>query len=191
MIEHFTLDRINKSPASFDPQKLWAFEDRHMRGVPVESKVPAALLYLQRAGWVPAPPPSGIGPYIARVIAAAGDRIKTMGDILQFREFFVADDALPVQGGDFEKLLRAPGAAALLRELAARFESVAAFEPAALEQELKAFVAERNLKVGQVVHPLRFAVTGRTVGLGLYDALAILGRERSLARIRRAASAAG
>jgi glutamyl-tRNA synthetase len=191
MIELFTLDRINKSPASFDPQKLWAFEDRHMRGVPIESKVPAALLYLQRAGWVPAPPPSSIGPYIARVIAAAGDRIKTMGDILQFREFFVADDALPVEGSEFEKLVKAPGAAALLRELAARFESVAAFEPAPLEQELKAFAAERNLKIGQLVHPLRFAVTGRSVGLGLYDALAILGRERSLVRIRRAASAAG
>ena len=113
-----------------------------------------------------------------------------MGDILQFREFFVPDDALPVEGADFEKLVRAAGVAALLREFAARLESVAAFEPAALEQELKAFVAERGLKVGQLVHPLRFALTGRTVGLGLYDALAILGRERSLARIRRAASAA-
>ena len=106
MIELFTLDRVNKSPASFDPQKLWAFEDRHMRGVPVESKVPAAPLYLQRAGLVPAPPPSAIGPYIARVIAAAGDRIKTMGDILQFREFFVADDALPRRGAEFEKLMK-------------------------------------------------------------------------------------
>ncbi len=191
MIELFTLDRVNKSPASFDPQKLWAFEDRHMRGVPVESKVPAALLYLQRAGLVPAPPPSGIGPYLGRVIAAAGDRIKTMGDILQFREFFIADDALPVAGAEFDKLVKAPDAAALLREFAARLESVAVFDPSAIEQELKAFVAERNLKVGQLVHPLRFAVTGRTVGLGLYDALAILGRERSLARIRRAASAAG
>ena len=191
MIELFTLDRVGKSPASFDPQKLWAFEDRHMRDVPVESKVPAALLYLQRAGLVPAPPPSTIGPYIARVIAAAGDRIKTMGDILQFREFFVSDDSLPIEGPEFEKLLKAPGAVALLREFAARLESAAAFEPAALEQDLKAFVAERNLKVGQLVHPRRFAVTGRTVGLGLYDALAILGRERSLARIRRAASAAG
>jgi len=191
MIELFTLDRINKAPASFDPQKLWAFEDRHMRGVPVDSKVPAALLYLQRAGLVPAPPPSGIGPYIARVITAAGDRIKTMGDILQFREFFVADDELAVSGAEFDQALKAPGAAALLREYAARLEAASAFEPAALEQELKAFVAERNLKVGALIHPLRFAVTGRSVGLGLYDALAILGRERSLARIRRAASAAG
>ena len=98
---------------------------------------------------------------------------------------------MPVAGPEFEKLLKAPDAVGLLREFAARLESIDSFEPAALEQELKAFVAERNLKVGQLVHPLRFAVTGRTVGLGLYDALAILGRERSLARIRRAASAAG
>jgi glutamyl-tRNA synthetase len=190
MIELFTLDRVNKSPASFDPQKLWAFQDRHMRGVPIDVKVPATLVYLQKAGLVAAPPPSGMGPYIARVIAAAGDRIKTMGDILQFREFFVADDALPVAGPEFDKLMKAPGAAALLREAAARIESIDTFEPAALEQELKSFVAERNLKIGQLVHPLRFAITGRTVGLGLYDALSILGRERSLARLRRAASAA-
>jgi glutamyl-tRNA synthetase len=98
---------------------------------------------------------------------------------------------LPVEGPEFDKALKAPGAVALLRELAARFESVPAFEPDALEQEAKAFVAERGIKIGQLVHPLRFAVTGRSVGLGLYDALAILGRERSLARIRRAASAAG
>jgi glutamyl-tRNA synthetase len=190
MIELFTLERVNKSPASFDPQKLWAFQDRHMRAIPVEAKVPAALQYLQKAGLVASPPPASIGPYLARVIAAAGDRIKTMGDILQFREFFIADDELPTSGPEFDKALKVPGAVALLRELAARLDSIDAFEPAALEQEAKAFVAERNLKVGQLVHPLRFAVTGRSVGLGLYEALAILGRERSLARIRRAAAAA-
>jgi glutamyl-tRNA synthetase len=191
MIELFTLERVNKSPASFDPQKLWAFQDRHMRGIPVEAKVPAALQYLQKAGLVASPPPASVGSHIARVITAAGDRIKTMGDILQFREFFVADDALPVSGAEFDKVLKAPGAAALLREFAARLEVAGAFEPAVLEQELKAFVAERSLKVGALIHPLRLAVTGRSVGLGLYDALAILGRERSLARIRRAAAAAG
>jgi glutamyl/glutaminyl-tRNA synthetase len=112
-----------------------------------------------------------------------------MGDILQFREFFVADDALLLGGPEFDKALKAPGAVALLRELAARLEAVA-FDADLLEQEVKTFVAERGLKIGQLVHPLRYAATGRTVGLGLYDALAILGRERSLARIRRAASAA-
>jgi glutamyl-tRNA synthetase len=113
-----------------------------------------------------------------------------MGDILQFREFFVPDDALPLNGPEADKALKAPGAVTLLREFAGRLEGTGAFEAAVLEQELKTFVAERNLKIGALIHPLRFAVTGRSVGLGLYDALAILGRERSLTRIRRAAAAA-
>jgi len=190
MIELFTLERVNKSPASFDPQKLWAFQDRHMRGVPLERKVPAALEYLRAAKLVAEPVPADIGAYVGRVIAAAGDRIKTTGDILMFREFFVADDALPVTGTEFDKALKAPGARDLLRDFAARLRAVEPFEAIALEAELKKFVAERGKKVGELVHALRFAVTGRTVGLGLYDALAILGSARSLARIERAVAAA-
>jgi glutamyl-tRNA synthetase len=186
MIELFTLERVQKSPASFDPQKLWAFEDRHMRALPIEQKVDATLRYLERAELVEAPPATDVEAHVARVITAAGDRIKTAGDILMFREFFVADDELPVAGPDFDKIMKAPGVADLLRDFAVRLEASSSFEPAALENDLKAFVAERGVKVGQIVHPLRYAVTGRTVGLGLYDALAILGRERSLARIRRA-----
>ncbi|HJR69111.1 MAG TPA: glutamate--tRNA ligase family protein, partial [Gammaproteobacteria bacterium] len=190
MIELFTLERVNKSPASFDPQKLWAFQDRHMRSVPLERKVPAALEYLKAAKLVAEPVPADIEPHVRRVIAAAGDRIKTTGDILMFREFFVPDDALPVAGAEFDKALKAPGARDLLRDFAARLDTVAPFEAAALEAALKAFVAERGKKVADLVHPLRFAVTGRTVGLGLYDALAILGPTRSRIRIERAIAAA-
>jgi glutamyl-tRNA synthetase len=191
MIDLFTLERVNKSPASFDPQKLWAFQDRHMRSLPLESKVAAAIGYLQRAGLVADPVPADLAPYVGRVIAAAGDRIKTTGDILMFREFFIADDALPTSGAEFDKALKAPGASELLRDFAARLAPTTPFEPVEIESGLKGFVAERQLKVGQLVHPLRYAVTGRTVGLGLYDALAILGRERSLSRIGYAVAAAG
>jgi glutamyl-tRNA synthetase len=107
-----------------------------------------------------------------------------------FREFFVADDSLPVEGVEFDKALKAPGAAALLADFLTSVADSTPFEPVTLENELKAFAAARGVKVGALVHPLRFALTGRTVGLGLYDALAILGRERSLVRLRRALAAA-
>jgi glutamyl-tRNA synthetase len=152
--------------------------------------VPAALEYLEAAKLVTDPAPADIRPYVGRVIAAAGDRIKTTGDILMFREFFIADDALPITGPEFDKALKAPGARELLRDFAARLRELEPFEAVALEAELKRFIAERGKKVGELVHPLRFAVTGRTVGLGLYDALAILGSARSLARIERAVAAA-
>jgi glutamyl-tRNA synthetase len=191
MIRLFTLERVNKSPASFDPQKLWAFQDRHMRGLPLAVKVPAALDYLRRAGFVADAAEPRTAALVARVIAAAGDRIKTTGDILMFREFFVADDALPLGGAEFDKALKAPGAKELLSDYAARLTAVEPFEPVALEADVKAFVAERGIKMGPLVQPLRFAVTGRAVGLGLYDAFAILGRERTLARIHRALTVVG
>jgi glutamyl-tRNA synthetase len=106
-----------------------------------------------------------------------------------FREFFVADDALAIAGAEFDKALKAPGARDLLRDFAAALGAVEPFEAAALEAALKAFVAERGKKPGELVHALRFAVTGRSVGLGLYDALGVLGRVRSLARIARAVAA--
>ncbi|MCI0359716.1 MAG: glutamate--tRNA ligase, partial [Planctomycetaceae bacterium] len=49
MIQHFTLDRVTKAPASFDPKKLWAFEDRHFQRVPTKQKVPLMLRFLQKA----------------------------------------------------------------------------------------------------------------------------------------------
>ena len=55
MIDHFSLDRVNKSPASFDPQKLWAFEDTHMQALPTEEKTPLVIPFLEAAGYLPSP----------------------------------------------------------------------------------------------------------------------------------------
>ena len=158
---------------------------------PSTARCPRRCSICRRPGSSRAPPPASIGPYIARVIAAAGDRIKTMGDILQFREFFVADDELLMAGPEFDKALKAPGAAALtarVRRAARVGERVRAAGARAGAQGVRG----RAQPQGRASSCIRCGSpsTGRTVGLGLYDALAILGRERSLARIRRAAAAA-
>src|SRR5207253_870604 len=146
----------------FDPQKLWAFQDRHMRAVPLKQKVPMCLSYLQRAGLISSPPPCDTGPHLMKVIEAAGDRIKTAGDILSFTEFFVPDDHLKYDEKDFEKGLKAPGAADLLRKFRDLLASADPFEPAPLEEKLKTFVAAENIKIGQIIQPLRVATTGKT-----------------------------
>ncbi|HND51511.1 MAG TPA: glutamate--tRNA ligase [Pirellulaceae bacterium] len=188
MVKLFTLERVNKAPASFDPKKLWAFQDRHMRTIPTKRKVPLVLSYLQDAGLVSSPPPCDIGPFLARIVDAAGDRIKTAGDILQFTEFFVSDEQFACDPADFKKHVEAPGA----RELLSKFsETLAACEPftaGPLEECLKKWLEAEGLKIGQLIHPLRVATTGKSVGLGLYEALELLGRDRCLARIRRAIS---
>ena len=125
------------------------------------------------------------------VVAAAGDRIKVAGDVVHYAEFFQDDGAFPYDEKAFAKRLAAPGAADRLRRFRAVIETVEPFDAATLEAALHRFVEAEELKIGQVIHAVRVAVTGKAVGFGLFEALEILGRASTLARIERALAAAG
>lgn len=187
MIEQFSLHRVNKAPASFDPTKLLAFQTRYMDRLPMKQKVARVLPFLQKAGYVADPPPCDTAPRLTKILAAAGDRIKVAGDILDYKSFFVTDDALQYDEKAFEKRITKPADA---RELLAGFKtqlaSLASFDAESLEKLLKQFVEDRGIKIGQIIHALRVAVTGGAVGFGMFETLEILGRESCLARIDRA-----
>jgi glutamyl-tRNA synthetase len=185
LVKAFSLDRVNKAPAGFDPRKLMAFQARHFQLLPPQEKVEQVLPFLLKAGYLRQP----VGPperaRVEQVVAAAGDRIKVAGDVLFFDEFFVADDRLAYDEKAFRKRVRAEGAPELLRKFRGRLAAAEPFEAAVLEQLLNDFVAEEGIKVGQVIHAVRVAVTGKAVGLGLFETLAILGRTACLRRLDR------
>jgi len=185
LIDKFTLDRVGKSPASFDPKKLFAFEDWHFQQLSVDAKTALVTPYLQKAGLVGAIVFPETQAMVAAVVAAAGDRIKTAGDILAFDDFFLADDALQFDEKASAKYLNAEGLA-LLSMFRDRLAVVEPFDAAALDAAMHAFVAAEGIKIGQIIHPVRVAATGKSVGLGLFDSLAILGRERVLRRLELA-----
>ncbi len=192
MIELFTLERVNKAPASFDPQKLMAFQDRAMQQVPLKQKVALVLPYLQQARLVTSPPPCSTAPYLAQIVEAAGDRIKVAGDILDYDDFYTPDDKLAYDEKTFDKRLRnAPGAPRRLAEFRDLLATVELYDAATLEQTLKSFVEQQGIKIADIVHAVRVAITGKGVGFGLFETLAILGRERCLARIDRALAQVG
>ncbi len=187
MIQLFALERVNKAAASFDPKKLWAFQERYMQALPVERKVEMVLPYLQKARLVPSPPPAEVRAQVTRILQAAGDRIKTAGDILDYRDFFVPDDQLPYDEQVFDKRLRKPPEAArLLARFKDRLATVTSFDAATLEKALQDFAQAEGIRNDQIIHALRVAVTGKAVGFGLFDSLAILGKAHSLVRIDRA-----
>jgi glutamyl-tRNA synthetase len=192
MLKSFSLERVNRSPASFDPEKLMAFQSRAMQKVPLKQRVAQAVAFLQMAGLVPDPPPCETAPYVSRIVDAAGDRMKVAGDILAYDDFFTADDRLPYDEKAIDKRLRKPtDARRLLTEFREELAISTAFDPGGLEQLLASFVERHGIKLGEVVHAVRVAVTGKAVGFGLFDTLSILGRERCLARIDRALNIAG
>lgn len=187
MIKFFTLERVTKAPASFDCKKLWAFQDRHMQKLPIKQRVAKMLPFLQKAGLISTPAPCEVGPVLTRIVEAAGDRLKVAGDILAYADFFfMSDDAFAYNEQDFEKRVRPPAAKELLMKFRAALENVEPFDVGPLEAMMKQFVETNGIKIGDVVHPVRVAISGKGVGPGLYDCLAILGKPSSLARIDRA-----
>jgi glutamyl-tRNA synthetase len=187
MIDLFSLERVNKAPASFDPKKLFAFQDHHMQELPIAQKAETCLPYLEKANLVASPPSTEAREKVAQIVEAAGDRIKTAGDILQSADFFLPDDQLPYEEKDFDKRLRKPPEA---RGLLAKFRTVLAaatpFDHAHLQQVMDDFVQAEGITTGQIIHAVRVAVTGKAIGFGLFETLAILGKDRCLARIDRA-----
>ena len=191
LLQVFSLEGVNKSPGSFDSTKLLAFQTRHFMEVPLDKKTEMVLPFLEKAGMVPTPAPSGVRPKVAEILRAAGDRIKVAGDILSYNEFFVADDQLPYDQQAFDKTFQKPGAADILARLKAPLAAAEPFDATTLDALVRTFVESAGVKIGELIHPLRVAVTGKSVGLGLYDSLAIIGKPGCLVRIDRALERVG
>jgi len=185
LVDHFTLERINSSPASFDPKKLWAVQDHYMHALSIDEKLAIMLPFLIRAGLLADPAPAAAVETVRQVIDASGDRLKVAGDIIAYADFFLVDEP-PLDEAAVQQRLSKPGVRPLLEAFAAELRTVEPYAPPALEAALKRVVEAAGVKVGDLVHAVRVAVTGKTVGPGLYDCLAILGRDRSLTRIARA-----
>lgn len=185
LVENFSLERVTKAPASFDCKKLWAFQDRYMQGLTLEEKINFMLPFLQRAGLLAAVSEAEARSRLARIVPAAGDRLKVAGDILAYADFFFREE-IAYDEATFNKQLRAPGGADRLGRFRDKIAQVEPFEIAGLERAMHDFLAAEGIKVGEIIHAVRVAATGKAVGPGLYDCLAILGREKTLLRLDRA-----
>jgi glutamyl-tRNA synthetase len=170
-----------KSPASFDPKKLQAFEDWHFQQLPPEQKTALAIPFLEKAGLVAAPIAAQQRQIVEKVIAAAGDRIKVAGDILAFDDFFLKD--VKVDPAVTEKAFSEPRTVELLDKWRHIVSTIEPFNAVTVEARLREFAASEGIKIGDIIHPLRLALTGKSVGLGLYDTAEILGRDTNTARI--------
>jgi len=185
MIRSFSLERVTKAAASFDAKKLNAFQSRWMAQLPLDEKVAMCLPYLTRAKLIGEPVTDGDRQMVRAILQAGGDRLVIAGDVLDYADFFTADDALPYDEKAFDKRVRKPGVKDLLSAVRDELAN-ADFNVAKLEALVTSFAQSRGAGLGDVVNGLRVALTGKGVGFGLYDTLVILGKPRSLARIDRA-----
>jgi glutamyl-tRNA synthetase len=178
VVEHeFRIEDVNASPAFFDVKKLRAFNGDYIRALPVDQFIAACLPWVTKAeaGW------DGFDPGVfERLAPLAQTRINVLAEIVEMVDFAFLDEP-PYDEASWQKAMKGP-AADILADTEKAYRD-APWEAAELKDRLEQVGAAHGLKLGKAQAPVRVAVTGRTVGLPLFESLAILGRDRSLARI--------
>ncbi|MDZ4200051.1 MAG: glutamate--tRNA ligase family protein [Kiritimatiellia bacterium] len=182
MIASFDLSRVRSAPSQFDPVKLHWMNGEHMRRLPPGECEAGCLADLRAHGLLRAGEPED---YALRVLAVMGDRIKRFSETAEQTVYFFTEN-FPWDEKAVRKRLGREGALGHLAALREKLAQVESFEPAALEAALHEVAESRTVALGELVHPVRVAVSGRAIGPGLFDLLATLGRDRVLARIDRA-----
>jgi len=185
LVHRFDLDRVNRSPARFDDKKLEALHFEHSRRMDPRRFVQTGCEYLRKSGIDTAGFPPG---YVAAALETARDKGRLFKDLAGFVDFYFTDDSAVV----FEAEAAAKALGTVQKEQLAKlltaYEAIApdAFTSINLEAGLKAVAATAGVKAGALTQPARVACTGRLVGPSLYHLMEVLGREKTLARFRRA-----
>jgi glutamyl-tRNA synthetase len=182
MEREFRIGDVNSSPAFFDVKKLRAFNGDYIRALPAWEFIEACQPWLQppAAPW----PPERFDPGVFAALAPlAQTRISLLAEITGIVEFaFLAEPA--IDEASWAKAMKGP-AADVLAAASDAFES-APWDPDSLRARLEEIGAQFGMSLGKVQAPVRVAVTGRTVGLPLFESLQILGREQTLDRLNAA-----
>ena len=166
---NFSLEKVSKSPAVFDETKLRWMNGRYLRELPVDELTARLETFTGRSG-------------LADAVAVTQEKISTLDEFWPLaRAFFEAPADDPAA---FEKFI-APEAGA--QALGATREALAGvpdpWTPDGVEPALRDAVERSGMKAKQVFQPLRVALTGTTISPGIFETVALVGREHALARI--------
>ena len=179
LVAKFGLEGCQKNPATFDNQKLSWMNSEYIRKLTPETLVDRARPFLEkgRLGGVHRD-------VLARAVKLEQEKLILLSELPGRLDFFFHDAVYDPKAVD--KVLKAAGAGKVLEDLGPALALVEPFAAKPLEDRIRGFCAEKGLKVGQVFHPIRVAVSGRTTGPGLFEMLEVLGREKVLARLEAA-----
>jgi glutamyl-tRNA synthetase len=184
MIEAFDISGIGRSPSRFDFAKLENLNGIYIRqasDVELVDEI-AALLPLvgEKIG-----APASLTPALRAAFLAAmpglKERAKTLVELIQSAYYLYA--VRPLQIEDKARALLDESARARVADLGEKLAGLNDWSAAALEAAVRSYAEAAGVKLGQAAQPLRAALTGRSTSPGLFDVMAVLGREESLARL--------
>jgi glutamyl-tRNA synthetase len=184
LLEYFTLDRVNAAPASFDPDKLWWLQGEYMKELPIEQRTDGVSRVLCQAKLIGDPLDTALRTRIQHVINALGERLKVFSDVLTYGGFFFTNDVI-YDVDAVKKTLHKDGVLEVLTKLRDVLAETEPFDVPTLEARVREMAELNVLKASAIIHPMRVALSGRSVGPGVFELAAILGKQVCLQRIDR------
>lgn len=176
----FALENINRRSAIFDLDKCFWLNGQHILQMDLGRFADLCLPFVEKAGIA-----FGTREALLPALAIVKPKIKHLSDAPDWIGFLFRED-YAFDPEAVEKALRKSGALERLAQLKDAYAGLGEWTVAALEAKLKETAAALGAKNGEFIHPARVAVSGRSVGPGLYEMLEVLGRDRVLARFDRA-----
>lgn len=187
--EKFSLERCAKSAAIFDLQKLLWMNGEYIRKMKPDELTTEALPFIIKENLVQGGTDEEVKQWVENILTKAisleQEKIKLLKDIPYLISYMLKED---LENKDYEqeakeKVLKVSGVKQILSDCRDRLVKLEDFSEEKIEQEVRSYAKESGKKTGEVFHPIRVAVSGRTRGPGLFVLLSFLGKERVLKRI--------
>lgn len=181
MVELFTLERVISTPARFDMKKLLWLNSLYLREEPVSELADLVRPFLEEAGLSAGAADRTL---LEGVLELERERIQSLEEFPRAAGFFFRDEVeIRREEKKVRKVLEAAETPGVLRDLREVLAGLEDFSAGALESALRNYAEEKGLGMGKVSQPLRVAVTGGVVSPPIGETLALLGREKTLARV--------
>jgi len=185
LIEYFSLQKLNPSPAAVDYKKLDHFNGRHIRDLPTEDLAHRMRPFYETAGLVVD------DAQLSQIAPLVQERIRTLEEAVEISGFFFRDTVKPDPAQLIGKNMTPSESAKAIRQAYQVIEALPSMDIEPLETALRFLADEISLKAGQLFGILRVAVTGQRVSPPLIESMAYIGKVEVLARIERSIALLG
>lgn len=181
IIAAFSLKRVSRKSAVFDTRKLQWLNDHYLREKDTDEIVRGALPFYEKEG---IPAATVDAERLKRIITLLGERFKTLRDLTMQSYYFFSDE-IRFDENAVRSILCSPEAEGYLITLIPRLEELDDFSPDAVENAMRSLIDELGVKPVKLIQPVRIALTGGTRSPGIFETMALLGKKRTLARLRK------
>jgi glutamyl-tRNA synthetase len=184
--ELFSLDRLNKAPAVFDYKKLDWFNGMYIRQTTPERLAELLGPYLQQRDWISEKPTEDERRRVEALVPLVQERLTVLSDVLPLVSFIFEDVPVPPAEQLIPKRLDAAKTAEALKEAASLLADFDEHTDEENEQRFRAAAEDLRIKLGDLLMPVRVAVTGSRVSPPLFDSIRVLGVDRTQQRLENA-----